>query len=164
MTNNHKLESPECDMMQFPSKKKKAASVLNLVISISVLVAVTVTTKTEFILPPFLATAATKYPDPDWRMNRSVVILFSYVLCSVIGLAFSLLGLHGIIMASIASFISFSLCVLMNIEHPPAVLATFLGVLERVHLFYIVHPIITGVIIVEGVNYLLTKYVEPRLG
>ncbi len=149
--------------MYFPSKRKKIIAVLNLVISISILVTVTVLTKTEFILPPFLATAATKYPDPDWRMHRSIIIMVSYVICSAIGLAFSLLDLSGIVMATIASFVSFSICVVINVEHPPAVLATFLGVLERVKVLYIIHPIVTGVIIVEGIDYLLTKYVEPRI-
>ncbi len=148
--------------MQFPSKRK-IVSLLNLVISISVLVAVTVLTNTEFILPPFLATAATKYPDPDWRRARSFVVLSSYIICSAVAIAFSLLGLQGIVVATIASFISFSVVTLLNIEHPPALLATFLGVLERVKVIYIIHPIITGVVIVEGVNYFLTKYVEPRI-
>jgi len=149
--------------MYFPSKKKKLVAILNLIISISILVAITIITNTEFILPPFLATAATKYPDPDWRMHRSIIILFSYTICGLVGLIFSLFHLYGIIMATIASFIAFSICVLINIEHPPAILATLLGVLERVNVLYIIHPIITGVIIVEGINYLLTKYVEPRI-
>lgn len=149
--------------MYFPSRKKKIIAILNLIISISILVSITVITNTEFILPPFLATAATKYPDPDWRMHRSIIILFSYIICGLVGLTFSLFYLHGIIMATIASFIAFIICVLINIEHPPAILATFLGVLERVNALYIIHPIITGVIIVEGINYLLTKYVEPMI-
>ncbi|AHC52224.1 hypothetical protein SUSAZ_10185 [Sulfolobus acidocaldarius SUSAZ] len=149
--------------MYFPSKQKKIVAILNLIISISALVAITVITNTEYILPPLLATAATKYPDPDWRMHRSIVILFSYVLCGIIGVVFSLFNLYGIVMATIASFIAFIISVSINVEHPPAILASFLGVLEKVNPLYIIHPIITGVIVIEGLNYLLTKYVEPKI-
>ncbi len=149
--------------MNFPSKRKKAIAFLNLVVAISVLVAVTLVTNTEFILPPFLATAATKYPDPDWRMYRSTAILLSYLLCGAIAVVFSAFGLHGILMATVASFVAFGVSVGLNVEHPPAILAAFLGVLERVGPLYIVHPVVTGVITIEGVNYLLTKYVEPKI-
>ncbi|TRM83464.1 HPP family protein, partial [Sulfolobus sp. A20-N-F6] len=34
---------------------------------------------------------------------------------------------------------------------------------EKVKLFYILHPVLTGVIVIEGVNYLLVRYLEPKL-
>ncbi|MCI2413991.1 MAG: HPP family protein [Candidatus Aramenus sp.] len=149
--------------MFLPSKKKKLLAVLNLMISISILVAITVETRTSFILPPFLATAATKYPDPDWRSCRTRIIFASYLLCGAIGVAFSYLGLYSVVMASLASSLAFALCVIINVEHPPAILATFIGVLERQKAFYLLHPVLSGVIVVEGVNYLLSKYLEPKL-
>ncbi len=139
------------------SKKKKISAILNLVISISILLILTIYTKTTFILPPFLATAATKYPDPDWRLHRSIVIIMAYLLSGAIAVIFVLVGLYGIIFAIIASFISYMLQILSNIEHPPSILATFLGVLERVNPLFILHPVLSGIIIVEGVNYLLSK-------
>ena len=142
---------------------RKLTAVLTLVISIGILTAITIITNTEFILPPFLATAATKYPDPDWNRHRSLVILTSYLLSGAVGVAFSLLHLYGLILAVVASFASFIIMVIINIEHPPAVLATFLGILRRVGPTYLLHPIMTGVLIIEGINYLITRYVEPKL-
>ncbi|TRM76658.1 HPP family protein [Sulfolobus sp. E5] len=142
---------------------KKIVSVLNLIISISLLVLITIITRTEFILPPFIATASTKYADPDWKMNRNLTVLSSYLLCSVIAVLFSLFNLSSIVYATLASFLSFLVEVVLNIEHPPSLLVTFLGVLEKVKLFYILHPILTGVIVIEGVNYLLVRYLEPKL-
>ena len=149
--------------MKSPSKKKKVVSVINLVTSISILVVITSLTRTEFILPPFLATAATKYPDPDWRRPRSFSIIASYVICSLIGVAFSLFHLYGLVFASVAAFLSFTICVVIDIEHPPAILATFLGVLEKVGPLYILHPVLTGVVVIEGVNYIMSKYGEQKL-
>jgi len=145
------------------TNKKKIISILNLVISISLLVSVTVITHTEFILPPFLATAAIKYPDPDWRMYRSMPILISYLISAVIAVLFVLFSLQGLVFAILASFLSFIIEVIINIEHPPSILASLLGVLEKVSPLHIIHPVLTGVLIEEGVNYLLTKYVEPKL-
>jgi len=145
------------------TNKKKIISILNLVISISLLVSLTVITHTEFILPPFLATAATEYPDPDWRMYRSMPILISYLISAVIAVLFVLFSFHGLVYAVLASFISFIIEVVVKIEHTPSLLATFLGVLEKVSPLYIIHPVLTGVLIEEGVNYLLTRYVEPKL-
>ncbi|WP_369611325.1 HPP family protein [Sulfurisphaera javensis] len=147
----------------FPSRKKKTIAILNLIISISLLFIVTVLTHTEYILPPFLATAATKYPDPDWREYRSFPIMISYLISSVIGVLFVLLSLTGLLMAMISAFVSFIIEVLINIEHPPSILASFLAVLEKVSPLFILHPVLTGVIIVEGVNYLLTRYIEPLI-
>ena len=144
-------------------KAKKVTAAINLITSISVLVFITVITKTTFILPPFLATAATKYPDPDWRRPRSFSVLISYMICATVGVIFSLLHLYGLVFATIASFISFIIMITIDVEHPPAVLATFLGVLEKVTPFYLLHPVLTGVIVVEGVNYLVTRYLEPRI-
>ncbi|ARM74785.1 HPP family protein [Acidianus manzaensis] len=149
--------------MYFPSKKKKIISIINLIISISLLVAITVYTRTEFILPPFLATAATKYPDPEWRRYRSYNILISYLLSGAIAVIFCLFGLYGLTFGVLASFISFIIEVVVNIEHPPSILASLLGVLEKVNPLYLIHPILSGVIVVEGINYLLTKYVEPKI-
>ena len=145
------------------TNKKKIVAILNLVISISLLTFITIITHTEFILPPFLATAATKYPDPDWRMHRSMPILISYLISAVVAVLFVLFSLYGLIFAVLASFISFIIEVAINIEHPPSILAALLGVLEKVSPLYIIHPVLTGVLIEEGVNYLLTRYVEPKL-
>jgi len=134
-----------------------------MTISISLLASLTVITHIEFILPPFLATAATKYPDPDWRMHRSVPILISYLISAVIAVLFVLFSFHDLVFAVLASFISFIIEVAVNIEHTPSLLATFLGVLEKVSPLYVLHPVLTGVLIEEGINYLLTRYVEPKL-
>ncbi|MBP1357319.1 MAG: HPP family protein [Sulfolobus sp.] len=151
------------DWFYIPSKKKKFIAVLNLVVSISLLVVITVLTKTEFILPPFLATAATKYPDPDWRRFRSFSVIVSYLLSATIAVIFVFFSLTTLLFCVIASFLSFIIEVLINVEHPPSILASFLGVLQKVSSTYLIHPVLTGVIVVEGINYLLTKYVEPRL-
>ncbi|BCU67922.1 HPP family protein [Sulfolobales archaeon HS-7] len=144
--------------------RKKALAILNLIISISILLILTILTNTEFILPPFLATSATKYPDPDWRRTRSIVIVVSYVICAVVAVCFSLfstlLNLNSLLIATLASFVSFTITSLLDFEHPPAILATFLGVIEKVKLLYVIHPVLTGVIVVEGCNYLLSKYLE----
>ncbi|MBB5253644.1 HPP family protein [Sulfurisphaera ohwakuensis] len=143
--------------------KKKVISIVNLITSMSLLTFVTIITHTEFILPPFLATAATKYPDPDWRRIRFFNIVFSYLISSVIAVLFIYFNLTGLVMALLASFVSFIMEVIINIEHPPSILACFLGVLEKVKFIYILHPVLSGVIIEESVNYILTKYVEPKL-
>ncbi|BFI75596.1 HPP family protein [Sulfurisphaera ohwakuensis] len=143
--------------------KKKVISIVNLITSMSLLIFVTIITHTEFILPPFLATAATKYPDPDWRRIRFFNIVFSYLISSIIAVLFVYLDLTGLVMALLASFVSFITEVIINIEHPPSILACLLGVLEKVKFIYILHPVLSGVIIEESVNYILTKYVEPKL-
>ncbi|QIW22982.1 HPP family protein [Sulfolobus sp. S-194] len=143
--------------------KKKVISIVNLITSMSLLTFVTIITHTEFILPPFLATAATKYPDPDWRRIRFFTIVFSYLISSVVAILFVYIGFTGLVMALLASFVSFITEVITNIEHPPSILACFLGVLEKVKIIYILHPVLSGVIIEESVNYILTKYVEPKL-
>ncbi len=149
--------------MQFPSKKKRIASIINLVVSISLLLIITVLTRTEFILPPFIATAATKYPDPDWRRPRSFNVILSYLVCGAIGECLSLLGLYTLTFAVIAVFLAFAISVLIQIEHPPALLATFLGVIDKAGVIYLLHPILSGVVIIEGVNFLVTRYIEPSL-
>lgn len=67
----------------------KLIAVLNLAVSSFLLVYITYLTHTEFILPPFLATATTKFPDPAWRFHRSVTIITSYVLAAIISVLFS---------------------------------------------------------------------------
>ncbi|NON62817.1 HPP family protein [Acidianus sp. DSM 29099] len=138
-------------------------ALLNLIISILFLTWITIITKTAFILPPFLATAATKYPDPDWRLHRSIIILTSYIVSATIGIIFSFFGLAGIFFAVVGSILSFLIQISFDIEHPPSILATFLGVLEKVKFFFLIHPIISGVIIIETVNYLFTRFLEPKL-
>lgn len=147
----------------FRINKKKIASLLNLVISISILVVITVITHTEFVLPPFLATATTKYPDPDWRKSRSYNVIVSYLLAGTVAVIFSLINLTGITMGVIGAFIAFALEIIINIEHPPSILATFLGILQKVNPFYLLHPILSGILVVEAVNYLMTRYLEPIL-
>lgn len=110
-----------------------------------------------------MATSATKYPDPDWRRWRSYPIIFSYILSGIIAVIFVTLGLKGLIIAILGSFIAFIIEVIINIEHPPSILATFLGILEKQKFIYLFHPILTEVIIIEGTNYLITKYIEPKL-
>lgn len=148
--------------MKFPLLKKKITTLLNLVISITLLLEITLLTHTEFILPPFLATAATKYPDPDWKMNRSYSIIASYILSGTMAVIFVSFGLTNLVMAIIGSFVTFIIEILFNIEHPPSILSTFLGILEKVGPLYLLHPVLSGVVLIEGVNYLISKYLESR--
>lgn len=69
-------------------RKYKLFAFLNLSISITVITIASVDTHVAFILPPFLATAATKLPDPAWKFQRSLVVISSYLLSATIGLCF----------------------------------------------------------------------------
>ncbi|MFP3065309.1 MAG: hypothetical protein RXR59_07220 [Sulfolobus sp.] len=62
--------------------------------------------------------------------------------------------------AVLAAIIAFGIELLLDIEHPPSILAAFLGVLERVSPLYILHPVLAGVLIIEGVNFLLSKMIK----
>jgi hypothetical protein len=67
--------------------KYKLFAFLNLAISITIVTFASIETHVAFILPPFLATAATKLPDPAWKFQIS-----SYLLSASIGIIFVLLG------------------------------------------------------------------------
>ncbi len=138
------------------AKKYKVFAFINLVISISIVTILSVETHVEFILPPFLATAGTKLPDPAWRLQRSLVVIFSYILSATIAVIFVFIG-SGIFIAVFASMISYGIELLLNIEHPPSILATFLGVLEKVSPLYILHPVLAGIITIEGINFMISK-------
>ena len=142
------------------AKKYKVFAFLNLVIAISIVTILSVETHVAFILPPFLATAATKLPDPAWKFQRSLVIISSYLLSAVIAVTFVALIGSGIFIAVIASIISYGIELILNIEHPPSILATFLGVLEKVSPFYVLHPVFAGVVTIEGINFALSKLMK----
>ncbi|MDT7876617.1 MAG: HPP family protein [Sulfolobaceae archaeon] len=145
--------------MKKRNKKPKLLAFLNLVISISIITIASIETHVTFILPPFLATASTKFPDPEWRFRRSIVIILSYLISAIIAVLFVFLG-SKIMIAVLAAIIAFGIELLLDIEHPPSILAAFLGVLERVSPLYILHPVLAGVLIIEGVNFLLSKMIK----
>ncbi|PVU75278.1 HPP family protein [Acidianus hospitalis] len=140
-------------------RKYKLFAFLNLAISITIVTFASIETHVTFILPPFLATAATKLPDPAWKFQRSLVIISSYLLSASIGIIFVLLG-SGIFIAVLASIIAYGIELILNIEHPPSILATFLGVLERVSPIYILHPVLVGVLTIEGINYVISRIMK----
>jgi len=140
-------------------RKYKLFAFLNLGISITIVTFASIETHVAFILPPFLATAATKLPDPAWKFQRSLVIISSYLLSASIGVIFVLLG-SGIFIAVLASIIAYGIELILNIEHPPSILATFLGVLERVSPIYILHPVLVGVLTIKGINYLISRMMK----
>jgi len=141
-----------------PVGKHKLLAFLNLMVSTTLVALITVETHVAFILPPFIATAATKIPDPAWRLHRSIVVITSYLLSATVGVVFVLLHLdQGILMAVLASTLAYGIELILNIEHPPSVLATFLGILERASPTYILHPVLAGIAVIEGVNYLLSR-------
>jgi len=86
------------------------------------------------------------------------VVITSYLLSATVGVVFVLLHLdQGILMAVLASTLAYGIELILNIEHPPSVLATFLGILERASPTYILHPVLAGIVVIEGVNYLLSR-------
>ncbi|MFP3164104.1 MAG: HPP family protein [Acidianus hospitalis] len=139
--------------------KYKLFAFLNLAISITIVTFASIETHVAFILPPFLATAATKLPDPAWKFQRSLVIISSYLLSASIGIIFVLLG-SGIFISVLASIIAYGIELILNIEHPPSILATFLGVLKRVSPIYILHPVLVGVLTIEGINYVISRIMK----
>lgn len=145
-------------------RKYKLFAFLNLSISITVITIASVDTHVAFILPPFLATAATKLPDPAWKFQRSLVVISSYLLSATIGIIFALFS-SSIFIAVLASIIAYGIELILNIEHPPSILATFLGVLERVSPIYILHPVLVGVLTIEGINYVISRIMKvSKLG
>ena len=117
------------------------------------------TTRTTFVLPPLLATAATKYGDPEWRFRRSISVFVSYIISAIIAIMFTGLGLVSMSFALLGSLVSLSITSLLSVEHPPSILATFLGIMERASPIYILHPVATGIAIVELTNYGATKLI-----
>ncbi|MCY0882387.1 MAG: HPP family protein [Acidianus infernus] len=145
-------------------RKYKLFAFLNLSISITVITIASVNTHVTFILPPFLATAATKLPDPAWKFQRSLVVISSYLLSATIGIIFALFS-SSIFIAVLASIIAYGIELILNIEHPPSILATFLGVLERVSPIYILRPVLVGVLTIEGINYVISRIMKvSKLG
>ncbi|AEE94688.1 conserved hypothetical protein [Acidianus hospitalis W1] len=140
-------------------RKYKLFAFLNLAISITIVTFASIETHIAFILPPFLATSATKLPDLAWKFQRSLVIVSSYLLSASIGIIFVLLG-SGIFIAVLASIIAYDIELILNIEHPPSILATFLGVLKRVSPIYILHPVLVGVLTIEGINYVISRIMK----
>ncbi|MUM65761.1 HPP family protein [Acidianus infernus] len=140
-------------------RKYKLFAFLNLSISVTVITIASVDTHVAFILPPFLATAATKLPDPAWKFQRSLVVISSYLLSATIGIIFALFS-SSIFIAVLASIIAYGIELILNIEHPPSILATFLGVLERVSPIYILHPVLVGVLTIEGINYVISRIMK----
>lgn len=140
-------------------RKYKLFAFLNLSISTIVVTIASVETHVAFILPPFLATAATKLPDPAWKFQRSLVVISSYLLSATLGVIFVFLG-SSIFIAVLASIIAYGIELLLDIEHPPSILATFLGVLERVSPIYILHPVLVGVLTIEGINYVISRIMK----
>ncbi|QGR19737.1 HPP family protein [Stygiolobus azoricus] len=143
-------------------RKYKLFAFLNLSISILVITIASVETHVSFILPPFLATAATKLPDPAWKFQRSLVVISSYLLSASVGVIFVPLG-SSIFIAVLASIIAYGIELLLDIEHPLSILATFLGVLERVSPIYILHPVIVGVLTIEGINYMISRIMKVSM-
>ncbi|WP_373468712.1 HPP family protein [Acidianus infernus] len=142
-------------------RKYKLFAFLNLSISITVITIASVNTHVTFILPPFLATAATKLPDPAWKFQRSLVVISSYLLSATIGIIFALFS-SSIFIAVLASIIAYGIELILNIEHPPSI---FLGVLERVSPIYILHPVLVGVLTIEGINYVISRIMKvSKLG
>jgi hypothetical protein len=47
-----------------------------------------------------------------------------------------------------------------NIEHSPSLLATFLGVISKVDVIYIIHPVLIGILLEEFINFVITKSLD----
>ncbi|BBD72170.1 HPP family protein [Sulfodiicoccus acidiphilus] len=138
-------------------ERTKLVSGVNLVVTLAALVALTVETRTTFILPPFIATAATKFEDPQWRFNRTISVVSSYVLSGVLAVVTVAIGGRGILWASVVTAVAWILMILADLEHSPALLAAFLGVLERVGPLYVLHPVLVGCLLEESIHFVTTK-------
>ena len=140
--------------LYFNFSKIKFVSLIELITSISILLLISVLLHEEYILPPFLATASTKYADKDWKINKQTTIVFSYLFAGIVAVIFSLF-VYGIFYATIASFVCYLIELVLNIKHPPSLLVTFIGVLDHVKFTYIIKPVLIGIFIIEGISYIL---------
>jgi len=139
---------------------KKRLALLNASITLFILFIFTILNAYRIYTPPFIATAATKYPDPDWRFNRSLSIVSSYITAAIIAVIFSFIGLTNLLFAIIASLITLTIELIGNIEHPPSLLTTFLGVISKVDVIYIIHPVLIGILLEEFINFVITKSLD----
>jgi hypothetical protein len=139
--------------------RSRLRAILTLGLSVLFLFLITFITRTTFVLPPLLATAATKYRDPEWRFSRSISVIVAYTVSGAIAVGLVELGASGTGLALLGSLTSFIIISALGVDHPPSILATFLGILERAGPLYIVHPVLTGAVIVETINYGITKVI-----
>jgi CBS-domain-containing membrane protein len=111
-----------------PLAARSARLALGVALSISALALVGSVTDASLLLAPFAATAALKHAQPDARATSPLVIVGSYLIGALAGLAAGQALGTGLDAAVVGTAAAAAVLALVRVEHAPAVAMAFVVV------------------------------------
>jgi CBS-domain-containing membrane protein len=110
------------------------------------------------LLAPFIASALMIFTMPSKKMTSTSVIFQSYLLCSLIGFAFVYVFDYAQWVMIVAFVISFLLMLLLDCQHPPAIMLPIMIISERLRDYTLAfNPIAIDVLLLLIAVYFFNK-------